>query len=82
MKSTKIFGQVEQIEIEDMEQQAQGYLGLEGIGNVHEALPENLQVSDLQNLAGGGAKEIVNFHDRFFSDMIYKAIEGSIKNIT
>ena len=59
--------------------QVQIYFGLQVIGNVYPDLPDHLQVSDLQNLPSGNAKEIVNFHDRFCSDIISKAVEGSIK---
>ena len=61
-----------------MHLQYQGYLGLQGIGNLNQVLPEPLQVSALQNLVVGDAHEIVNFHDRVCSDMIYKEIDSSI----
>ena len=77
--ANNIFRQVEQIQISDMHQQAHGYFGLLGIGNVeNKVLPKPLAVSGIQNLANND-REVQNFYDRVHSDMIAKAIEGSIK---
>ena len=46
------------------------------IGNVNQFIPDPLQASSLQNLAGCDAQEIVNFHYRFCLDVIDKSIEG------
>ena len=57
------------------------YFGLLGIGNVvNQLLPNPLVVSYLQNL-DGSAQGVQNFYDRVRSDMIAKAIEGSITKI-
>ena len=63
-----------------MHLQAQGYFVKQEIGNVNQDFPEPLLVSALQNLSSGDAPEIVNLHDRVFSDMISKTIGGSIAN--
>ena len=56
--------------------QPQGYFGMKVIGNVNQFIPDPLQASSLQNLAGCDAQEIVNFHYRFCLDVIDKSIEG------
>ena len=55
-----------------------GYFGLQGIGNVDQFLTNPLLVQALQNIANY-AQEKQNFYDKIHSDMIYKAIEGSIR---
>ena len=63
-----------------MYHQAHVSFGLIGIGNVvNQVLTKPLVVSALQNLANN-AQEVQNFDYRVLSDMISKAIEGSIKN--
>ena len=49
------------------------------IGNVKQAFPDPLVVSYLQNLYNN-AQKIQNFYERVWSDILAKAIEGSIKN--
>ena len=56
-----------------------------GIGNVIDPLPRLLEVSSLTDITDNYVTqetEIQNFYDRVNSDMITKAIEGSITNIS
>ena len=73
------FWKVEQIDIEDMHFQSQGYFGLEGIVNAQSARTDSLIVTSPQNIANCSAQEIVNLHDMFLSDIIYNSIEGLIE---
>ena len=61
-----------------MNLQTQRYFGLQVIGIVYQVLSGLLQVSDIKNLESGDAQEVVDFNDRVFSDIIAKAILGSI----
>ena len=75
-----IFRQVEQIHISYMYHKSYGYFVLLDIGKVvNQFLPNPLVVSVLQNLFNN-AQEMKTFYDRVISDIIYKAIEGSITN--
>ena len=59
--------------------QSNEYFELLGIGSVgNKFLPNPLVVSALQNLASN-PQEVENLYDMVRSDMISKAIEGSIK---
>ena len=49
-KWNNIFRHVDQTKISDMHTQAFGYVGMQGIGNVDQSLPDPLIVSILQNL--------------------------------
>ena len=49
--------------------------------SVNTALPSPLVATAIKKLAIN-PQGLQNFYDMFSSDMIYKAIEGSIKNIT
>ena len=49
------------------------------IGNVNHVFPNTLVVQALQNISTTAQEQQI-FYDRFCSDIIYKAIEGSIKN--
>ena len=62
-----------------MQTQSFGYFGLQGAVNVNQFLPNPLVVEAIQILSKN-QKEIQHLHDRVFSDMIAKAIEGSITN--
>ena len=71
---------LEQIDIEDIHIQTQGYFGPQGIGNVYISHTDPLKVEALQNLANIRAQEIVNLHDSFGSGIIDKSIKVSIPN--
>ena len=62
-----------------MHLQVHRYFGLKGIGNVNKVLSNPLVVADLQNL-DNTPREVKNVYVGVISDMIAKAIEGSIKN--
>ena len=67
--------------ITDTPYQDRGYFGLLGIGNVgNNVIPNPLVVSYLQNLAGD-PQQVQNIYYRVRSNMISKAIEGSITKI-
>ena len=53
-------------------------IGMKEIGNVDKVLPYPLEVSDLNNLSSGDAKEIVNLYEREHSKMVAKEIEDLI----
>ena len=77
-----IFIQVEQINIADINHQANEYVGITGIVNFgNNVLPNTLEASVPLNLATG-AQEVQNFYDSVFSYMIAKEIEVSITNIS
>ena len=73
-----IFWKVEQIFIADMHVQSHGYFGLIDIGNLT-PLPNHLERTTLKKLSTS-TQEVQKFYDRVLLDMIYKAIESSIKN--
>ena len=65
-----------------MKHQSYGYFGMLGIINVrNKVLPKPLIVSALNNLSGS-AQEVQKLYDRVCSDMIAKAINGSIINLS
>ena len=70
--ANNIFRLVEHIMIEDIKNQAHGYFGLQGIGNVNQILSNPLIVSDITQLAGGNKTKIQNFRD------MVRSIEESI----
>ena len=72
--ANKKFRVVEHILLENIQDQAYGYFGLQWIGNANQVIPNPLTVSDLTQLSGGNAIEIQKFYDRVRSDMISKAI--------
>ena len=79
--TNNIFRKVDQIQFSDIQHQAHGYFGLRSFVNVVNILPKPLVVSDLLKLFTS-AQEVKKFNDRVCSDMIAKAIEVSIKNIS
>ena len=79
--ANNIFREVEQIQLEEIKNQTHGYFGLTGVVNVVAPLPNHLTVSALIHLSDGTETkeiEIQNVFDRVCSDIIAKAIEGSI----
>ena len=76
-----IFRVIKKINLADIYQQARGYFGLMGIRNIDiSPLTSLLEVSVLKSLADIDVIEIQNVYYRVSSDMIAKAIEGSITN--
>ena len=73
----KIFRKVDQINIADMNNQAQVYFGLIGIGNLNTPLPNPLGISYLKIL-DNNRKKVKNLYDRVCLYTNFKAIEGSI----
>ena len=69
------------MQLDDKKNQAEGYFGLPGIGKYVAPLPSPLTASSLTHLYDGTQNQeakIQNFFDRMRSDIIYKAIDGSI----